>query len=509
MSPAVGWVAVALVSVVTLAIGAFGLRISRTTSDFYVASRSVGPLWNASAIGGEYLSAASFLGVAGLVLAFGADMLWFPVGFATGYLVLLVLVAAPLRRSGAYTIPDFAEARLESPVVRRLASGLVVVVGWLYLLPQLQGAGLTLGTVTGAPAWVGAVLVAAVVVLNVVSGGMRSITFVQAFQYWLKLTALLVPAVVLVLVWRRDGSPSPATAGPGWLLPLAGGDPTDLYQTYSLMVATFLGTMGLPHVLVRFYTNPDGRAARRTTVIVLGLLAVFYLLPPVYGSLGRLYAPDLVARGRADAIVLELPGRMLDGLGGDLLGALVTAGAFAAFLSTSSGLTVSVAGALSQDVLTRLPLPRERRLGGVAAFRIAAVLALMVPLAIALSTQRLAVASSVGLAFAVAASTFCPLLVLGIWWRPLTDVGAVAGLLAGGLASGGAVVLVIAEPDRAGWLGALLAQPAAWTVPTAFAVMLAGSWLTPGRVAPGVDRTMVRLHAPEALDLDRGSWQPR
>jgi len=85
----------------------------------------------------------------------------------------------------------------------------------------------------------------------------------------------------------------------------------------------------------------------------------------------------------------------------------------------------------------------------------------------------------------------------------------VAGLLAGGLASGGAVVLVIAEPDRAGWLGALLAQPAAWTVPTAFAVMLAGSWLTPGRVAPGVDRTMVRLHAPEALDLDRGSWQPR
>ena len=122
MSPAVGWVAVALVSVVTLAIGAFGLRISRTTSDFYVASRSVGPLWNASAIGGEYLSAASFLGVAGLVLAFGADMLWFPVGFATGYLVLLVLVAAPLRRSGAYTIPDFAEARTESVTVRRLCS---------------------------------------------------------------------------------------------------------------------------------------------------------------------------------------------------------------------------------------------------------------------------------------------------------------------------------------------------------------------------------------------------
>ncbi len=514
MNVAAGWTAVILVSAVTLGIGAFGLRFSRTTSDFLVASRSVGPLWNASAIGGEYLSAASFLGIAGLVLAFGADMLWFPVGFAVGYLVLLVLVAAPLRRSGAYTIPDFAEARLESRTVRRLASVLVVVVGWLYLLPQLQGAGLTLRTVTGAPTWTGVVLVAAVVVLNVVSGGMRSITFVQAFQYWLKLTALLVPVIVLLVVWRADGAPSPASGKGGvgaadWLLPLASGSATDLYQTYSLMVATFLGTMGLPHVLVRFYTNPDGPAARRTTVIVLALLAVFYLLPPVYGSLGRLYAPDLVTAGRADAVVLELPSRMLDGLGGDLLGALLTAGAFAAFLSTSSGLTVSVAGALSQDVLTRLPLGRGRRLGGVAAFRLAALLALTVPLAIALSTERLAVASSVGLAFAVAASTFCPLLVLGIWWRGLTDAGAVAGLLAGGMASGGAVVLAIVQPDATGWAGVLVAQPAAWTVPTAFVVMVVASLVTPDRIAPGVDRTMVRLHAPEALDLDRGSWQPR
>jgi len=512
VSTASGWAAVVVVSLVTLAVGAFGLRISRTTSDFFVASRSVRPLWNASAIGGEYLSAASFLGVAGLVLAFGADMLWFPVGFATGYLVLLVLVAAPLRRSGAYTIPDFAEARLESRTVRSMASALVVVVGWLYLLPQLQGAGLTLGTVTGAPAWVGAVLVAAVVVLNVVAGGMRSITFVQAFQYWLKLTALLVPLVVLLVVWRGDGSPSPAAAvggtDDGWLLPLEGGGAQDLYRTYSLMLATFLGTMGLPHVLVRFYTNPDGRAARRTTVIVLALLAAFYLLPPVYGALGRVYASDLVESGRSDAVVLELPGLMLAGTAGDLLGALLTAGAFAAFLSTASGLTVSVAGALSQDVLGRVRLG-SRQLGGVATFRLAALLALVVPLTIALSTERLAIASSVGLAFAVAASTFCPLLVLGIWWRRLTDIGAIAGLLAGGLASGGAVLLVIVDPDRAGWVGALLAQPAAWAVPTGFAVMVAVSLLTPDRVAPGVTRTMVRLHAPESLALDRGSWQPR
>ena len=145
----------------------------------------------------------------------------------------------------------------------------------------------------------------------------------------------------------------------------------------------------------------------------------------------------------------------------------------------------------------------------MAAFRLAAVVAMSVPLLLAFATERLAVASSVGLAFAVAASTFCPLLVLGIWWRGLTDAGALAGLLAGGLASAIAVGLTIADPARSGWEDALLAQPAAWTVPVGFAVMVGVSLATPGRVPPGTSRTMVRLHAPEAVDVDRGNWQPR
>ena len=144
-----------LVTVATLAIGTWGLRFSRTTSDFFVASRSVRPGLNASAISGEYLSAASFLGIAGLVLTFGAEMLWYPVGWTAGYLVLLVLVAAPLRRSGAYTLPDFAEARLDSRTVRTLASVMVVAIGWLYVMPQLQGAGVALRAATGLPGWAG------------------------------------------------------------------------------------------------------------------------------------------------------------------------------------------------------------------------------------------------------------------------------------------------------------------------------------------------------------------
>ncbi|MCK2217189.1 cation acetate symporter [Actinomadura sp. ATCC 31491] len=489
--------AVLVVVVAAVLIGAFGIRVSRTTSDFYVASRTVSPLWNASAIGGEYLSAASFLGIAGLILSFGVDMLWLPVGWTGGYLVLLVLVSAPLRRSGAYTLPDFAEARLESMAVRRTASVLVVLIGWLYLMPQFQSAGLVLREITGAPGWTGGLLVALVVAVNVLSGGMRSITFVQAFQYWLKLTALAVPLVFLLMAWRSGGAPgiSPADAAT-WQVPLSGGKEYGLYSTYSLILATFLGTMGLPHVLVRFYTNPDGRAARRTTLVVLSLLGAFYLLPAAYGWLGRLYAPDLT---RTDTVVLTLPARMIGGTLGDLLTALLTAGAFAAFLSTSSGLTVSVAGVIAQDLLK----------GSVRSFRIATLMAVAVPLGLALWARELPVADVVGLAFAVAASSFCPLLVLGIWWRRLTTTGALAGLLVGGGLACGAVLATITGAPYDGFTAALLAQPAAWTVPIAFVVMVSVSFLTPHRVPAGVARIMVRLHTPENLDLDRGDWRPR
>lgn len=500
VTTAPGIVAVVLVTLATLAIGTWGLRFSRTTSDFFVASRTVRPGLNASAIGGEYLSAASFLGIAGLVLVFGADMLWYPVGWTAGYLVLLVLVAAPLRRSGAYTLPDFAEARLGSRRVRSLCSALVVGIGWLYLLPQFQGAGVTLAATIGAPPWLGAVIVAAVVLINVTSGGMRSITFVQAFQYWLKLTALLVPACVLLTVWVGDGAPNPADAAtPGeafWSLPLGDGGAQGLYVTYSLIIATFLGTMGLPHVVVRFYTNPDGRAARRTTLVVLALLGVFYLLPPVYGALGRLYAPDSVVRA-SDVLVLELPRLMVPGLGGELLTGMVTAGAFAAFLSTSSGLTIAVAGVLSQDVASR-------RLSGITAFRVAGVVAVVVPCAVAIAAPDVGVARTVGLAFAVAASTFCPLLLLGIWWRGLTAAGAVAGLLVGGIGSGCAVGWTLLTSATTGWAAVLLGQPAAWSVPAALATMVVVSRATRSRIPAHAGRFMVRLHTPEAVDLQRG-----
>jgi Na+(H+)/acetate symporter ActP len=411
-------------------------------------------------------------------------------------------------------------------------------------------------------------VVAAVVTANVASGGMRSITFVQAFQYWLKLTAIAFPVAFLLLYWGADARPElgPPTAptfseatvvevsdpvtisvtepttvtmqrgridgervtgehqlspgehrferdttvtfpagakvphvaglkplgGEDWLTPVRDGERHGLFATYSLILATFLGTMGLPHVLVRFYTNPTGGAARRTTLVVLALLGLFYLFPAVYGVLGRVYTPQLLMTGRTDAVVLVLPGAALGGVPGQLLGALVAAGAFAAFLSTASGLLVSVAGVLSTDVLGR---------GSVTDFRRAALLAGLVPLVLALQVSGLDVSQVVGLAFAVAASSFCPLLVLGIWWRGLTAVGAVAGLIVGGGAAVSAVLVTVLGPPLSGWPAALVAQPAAWSVPLAFAVMVAVSLATQSRVPADVGDTMLRLHAPEALQL--------
>jgi cation/acetate symporter len=191
--------AVSAVTLGALGIGTWGVRVARTTSDLFVASRAVTPWWNAAAISGEYLSAASFLGIAGLMLKFGASALWLPIGFTAGYLALLLFVAAPLRRFGSYTIPDFAEARLRAPGIRLLAALIVLLVGGCYLVPQLKGAGVTLGTVTGAPYWVGVVVVALIVALNVGLGGMRGITYVQAFQYWVKVFAISVPAILLIV----------------------------------------------------------------------------------------------------------------------------------------------------------------------------------------------------------------------------------------------------------------------------------------------------------------------
>jgi Na+(H+)/acetate symporter ActP len=553
---------VVLVSVVvlaTFAIGLYGVRLARTTSDFFVATRAVGPMWNASAIAGEYLSAASFLGIAGLLLKQGGSALWYPLGYAAGYLVLLLFVAAPLRRFGAYTIPDFAAGRFSSLRLRLEAAVLVLVIGWFYLLPQMKGAGVTFSLLTGAPYWAGVVLVGVLVTVAVSMGGMKGVTYVQAFHYWTKLVAIAVPAgILLALMGLSDGErtafadglpvfpeatevtfgdtttlevreavdlvmdgtaarwdpgvqiveagsvvefpagaavPAPADVtvdGMSWTLPFPESSVHSLVAAMSVLTATVFGTMGLPHILVRFYTNRDGTSARRTAVGTLALVAMFYFFPWVYAALGRLWVPSLYVTGETEVVVLAVP-RILGGGAGSFLGGLVAAGAFSAFLSTSSGLLVSVAGALSHD----LAAPIQRRAPDATRlnmFRLASVLAGAVAMGLGMLVRPFEINVLVGWAFAIAASAFCPLLVLGIWWPRLTSKGAAAGMAFGGGVSTAAIVITMVEP-QGGWLGVFLTQPAIVTVPAAFLVMIVVSVRT--RVPRGVEHVMLWMHSPD------------
>jgi cation/acetate symporter len=490
-------IAVVIAIVATIGVGSLGMRIARTTSDFFVASRSVGTLTNASAICGEYLSAASFLGIAGLIVKYGVDMEWYPVGYTAGYLMLLLFVAAPLRRFGAYTIPDFAEGRFDSLLVRRIATLLVLCISSFYLVPQMKGAGITMATLTGAPYWVGVVVVGAVVSCNVAMGGMRGVTFVQAFQYWLKFAAIAVPGLILGgrFLWHRPAFANhSAKYWDAWSTPVASiGQlrPHPMYATYSLIIASFLGTMGLPHILVRFYTSENGRASRRTTLWVIGLLGSFYIFPLIFGALGRAYAPDLVKSGATDTVVLLLPQRLFGGLGGELLGGLVACGAFAAFLSTASGLVISVAGAISQDILS----------GSTRDFRKGALIAGVVAIALGLQVRKYDINQLVSWIFAIAASSFCPLLLLGIWWRRLSVKGAIAGLLSGAIGALIGVVATMANLVKTGWPATLASQPAAWSVPLAFTVMIVVSLFTQSSVPEGVQEKMLTFHMPESLGL--------
>lgn len=286
---------------------------------------------------------------------------------------------------------------------------------------------------------------------------------------------------------------TPSTGGE-WITSgggLGGGHP--LYQVLSIIVATFLGTMGLPHVLVRFYTNPDGRAARRTALAVIAMVSVFYLFPVLLGVFSRLYVPQLLITGTADAAVLLAPGSTVGGVAGQLLGALVAAGAIAAFLATSSGLLVSIAGALATDVLR----------GRVRDFRVAAVIGGLIPIPLSLVVSGLELSRSVGLAFAVAASTLCPLLVLGIWWRGLTAAGAACGLIIGGGVCGSAVAVAIAggidDDVLGGWPAVMVGYPAAVSVPLAFTTMIVVSRFT--RATPDVAQIFARMHLPERLGM--------
>jgi Na+(H+)/acetate symporter ActP len=557
---------------VTIWMGFWAARKARTASDFFVAGRSVSVGWNASAISGEYLSAASFMGIAGMVMSSGYDALWYPVCYACGYLFLLLFIAGPLRRFGAYTIPDFAEGRFDSPLFRKIAVTFVLFIGFFYTMPQMNGAGKALAyIIPGLPYWVGVAVVGAVITVNVALGGMKGITLVQAFQYWLKMFAISVPVFVLVAVFGGYGSQLKANVTAGekaagvtvveaasgagvkrealppsdaakkvsvpadetWIAPFGPRSskpaktaqgagvkiedtrPYALLWTYSLIIALVCGTAGLPHILVRFYTNPDGVAAKRTTMWVMILIGVFYLFPPVFGVMGRNLMPELYngASGvkGTDGSVLKLP-LLLGGVWGSVLSGVTCAGAFAAFMSTFSGLLVSITGALAHDIYGRILRPQSTPEQRMQMFKVFAFVCGGAAILLGLVVENFEINMLVGWAFAIAATSYFPLLFLSTWWRGITMKGAATGMLAGGLLS---LVSIVSTMFADNWgadglkawyavhplVRTLAEQPAIWGLPLALVLMVTVSRATRATVPADVRRKMLVLHAPEALGL--------
>ena len=584
----------ALTVLVTVGMGFWAAGRAKSASDFFVAGRGVSVGWNASAISGEYLSAASFMGVAGMVMSSGYDALWYPVCYACGYLFLLLFIAGPLRRFGAYTIPDFAEGRYDSPLFRKIAVVFVLFIGFFYTMPQMKGAGTTLAYVfqevdfrgtflellaphgadgsalKGFPYWAGVLVVGAVITLNVALGGMKGITLVQAFQYWAKMFAISVPVFVLMAVQGHYGQhlqanqlQSPLTqsisaeaqhstemasalkraplsakapADSNWLNPFGPltskaakaaklgpeeSKPYALLYTYSLIIALVCGTAGLPHILVRFYTNPDGAAAKRTTMWVMILIGIFYVFPPVFGVMGRNLLPALYEGSGSkgtDKIVLELPKVLNAAIGhsgavpwGSILSGMTCAGAFAAFMSTFSGLLVSMTGALAHDVYGRILRPQSTAQERMQMFKWCAVLLGAVSTLLGCFVEQLQINFMVGQAFAIAAASYFPLLFMSVWWRGMTMTGAATGMLTGGVSA--LLTVALTNFSDLNWLPLgdfwathpllriLCEQPAIWCVPMAIGLMVVVSKLTSATVPADIRMKMLVLHAPEALGL--------
>ncbi|MBF8191355.1 cation acetate symporter [Nonomuraea sp. K274] len=446
-----------------------------------VADRAVPPWWNGAAITSEFTSAAACLGTAGFIATRGGPMLWYPAGAAAGFVVVLALVVAPLRRSGAYTLPDFAEWRLRSARLGRFTVFFVLVIGLALLVAQLHAAGVVVRLLTGLPPWLGWAAVAAAALVVAFAGRLGSVTSAQAAQFWLKLAVFL--GAGLVCWWVSGARPIAVleaayrTGDAG----LAGAGDSSLPGVVTVLVACALGTMGLPHVIVRVYTHGDGRGARRSMVATQAMLAVFCVVPPLYGLLGRVHVPGAAV----DEIVLLLPARLLPGTAGEVLTGVLAAGAFAACLATTGGVLAAVGGAVSGCVSR----------AAVSSFRTAVGAVLLAAIGLTALTGPGTSVALVLLGFSLSAATFCPLLVLGIWWWRLTDVAVAAGF-----ALGGGVTAVLVACEQAGVkLGVLFSHPAPVAVPAAFAAMIVISLVTPGRVPRGVGRMMARMHVPEHL----------
>ncbi len=466
--------------IATLGITYWAAQRTRTAKDFYAAGGGITGLQNGLALAGDYMSAASFLGIAGLVYANGFDGLIYSIGFLVGWPIMMFLLAEKLRNLGKYTFADVASYRLQQIPVRTVAAIASLVVVAMYLIAQMVGAGKLIETLFGLPYTYAVVIVGVLMVLYVTFGGMLATTWVQIIKAIVLLSGATFMALAVLWSFGFDFNAmfskaieiSPkhdAIMAPGAML-------KDPISAISLGLALMFGVAGLPHILMRFFTVSDAKEARKSVLFATGFIGYFYILTFIIGfgaiilvSTNPAYldaAQKLIGGNNMAAIHLS------HAIGGDLFLGFISAVAFATILAVVSGLTLAGASALSHDLYAsafrhgRVDEQTEMRISKYATVALG-ILAIL--LGIAFEKQN--IAFMVGLAFAVAASANFPVLFLAIYWRGLTTRGAVAGGLVGLVT---AVVLVVLSKtvwvDVFGYKEAIVAykDPAIFSMPAAF-----------------------------------------
>jgi cation/acetate symporter len=485
---------------ITLGITFWAAKRTRTTEHFYAAGRTISAGQNGFALAGDYMSAASFLGIAGLVSTTGFDGLIYSTGWLVGWPVVLFLIAEPLRNLGRYTFADVVAIRLRQTPVRIAAALGTLATVTLYLIAQMVGAGGLIRLMFGFSYEHAIILVGIVMIGYVLFGGMIATTWVQIVKAVLLMTGALLLALLVLL--RFEMSPAALFAaaaeryGAGVLAP--GKLVSNPLDAVSLGMALMFGTAGLPHILMRFYTVPDARAARTSVFVATGLIGLFYLLTFILGFGAMvLIGPDTIK-------AVDKGGNMAAPLLAELLGGtpflgFIAAVAFATILAVVAGLTLSGAAALSHDLW--VSVVRKGRADAGEQLRVARLATLVlgiVAVGLGITFKGQNVAFMVSLAFAIAASANFPALVLAIFWRRYTTAGAVTSMATGTIAT---LALIYLSPtiqvdilaQGGAWFP--LKNPALVTLPLSFLAGILVSLLAPeADAAAGFTRLERQTH---------------
>ena len=444
----------------TLGVTYWAAKRTKSAKDFYTAGGGITGFQNGMAIAGDYMSAASFLGISGLVYLKGYDGLIYSIGFLVGWPIILFMIAEPLRNLGKYTFADVAAYRLKQMPIRTLAAAGSIATVILYLIAQMVGAGKLIQLLFGLEYEIAVILVGVLMILYVTFGGMLATTWVQIIKAFLLLSGATFMAIAVMANFDFDFSKLFATAvdmrntesldimSPGGLV-------SDPISAISLAVALMFGTAGLPHILMRFFTVSDAKEARKSVFYATGFIGYFYILTFIigFGAIVMVFQnPEYldVAKQAVSGGSPILGGKNMAAIhlshavGGDFFLGFISAVAFATILAVVSGLTLAGASAISHDLYASvIKKGKADSMAEMKVSKIATVALGVIAIFMGIAFEQQNIAFVVGLAFAIAASANFPILFLSMYWSKLTTRGAVIG---GSLGLATAVALVVLGP---------------------------------------------------------------